>query len=185
MRGIRSQLTSAFRKKAFVKFTRPLEDGSVHGRVLDIGPQFFLLALLDEYIMWNGFQCFRISDVRELQAPAKYSGFYEAAIKKRRDRLPEKPAIDVSSLMKLLLTANQAFPLVTIHLEGVKPNVCYIGRIVDVTSGRVSIIEIGPDAAWDDQPTTYKLSEITRVDFGGAYEEALHLVAGPPPKKKS
>jgi hypothetical protein len=27
-------------------------------------------------------------------------------------------------------------------------------------------------------PTVYKLAEITRVDFGGGYEEALALVGG-------
>lgn len=44
----------------------------------------------------------------------------------------------------------------------------------------MSLLEIGPDALWDDEPETYRLSEITRVDFGGAYEEALHLVGGFP-----
>ncbi|HEX7424334.1 MAG TPA: hypothetical protein VF311_10690 [Terriglobales bacterium] len=36
----------------------------------------------------------------------------------------------------------------------------------------------GPDACWDDKPETYRLREITRVDFGGDYEEALRLVGG-------
>jgi hypothetical protein len=44
----------------------------------------------------------------------------------------------------------------------------------------VSLLEIGPDAAWDNESETYRLSEITRVDFGGDYEEALHLVGGSP-----
>jgi len=44
----------------------------------------------------------------------------------------------------------------------------------------VSLLEIGPDAVWDDKPETYRLSEITRVDFGGDYEGALHLVGGSP-----
>jgi len=34
---------------------------------------------------------------------------------------------------------------------------------------------------WDKEPTKHLLSEITRVDFGGGYEEALHLVGGPAP----
>lgn len=43
---------------------------------------------------------------------------------------------------------------------------------------RVSLLEIGPGASWDDQPNEYKLRDITRIDFGGDYEQALHLVGG-------
>ena len=46
--------------------------------------------------------------------------------------------------------------------------------------GRLSLLEINPDATWDTLPTTCRVSEITRVDFGGDYEGALDLVGGKP-----
>jgi hypothetical protein len=167
-----------------VKFTRPFEQGSVKGYVIDIGPQFFLVALVSDGIRFNGFQCFRLSDVRRLQVPSKYSAFAEAALKKRAERVPKKPHVVITSLPKLLLTANRAFPLVTIHRERVDPDVCQIGHVVDLRNGRVTMLEIGPDAVWDDKPETYPLNEITRVDFGGDYEDALHLVGGLPKTNK-
>jgi hypothetical protein len=181
----RSQLTLALRDKVLVKFTRPFEQGSVNGYVIDIGPQFFLVALVGDGIRFNGFQCFRLSDVRKLQVPSKYSAFAEAALKKRGERFPKKPPVVVSSLRKLLLMANRAFPLVTIHREQVDADVCHIGRVIDLNKGRLSLLEIGPDALWDDEPETYRLGEITRVDFGGDYEEALHLVGGVPTAHKA
>ena len=42
------------------------------------------------------------------------------------------------------------------------------------------IREIGPDAVWEEEAETYRVAQITRVDFGGAYEEALYLVGGDP-----
>ena len=45
---------------------------------------------------------------------------------------------------------------------------------------RVRFLEIDPDAMWAQKPTTIRLSDITRVDFGGGYEEALRLVGGEP-----
>jgi hypothetical protein len=180
----RSQLAAARRYKALVKFTRPFEQGSVNGYVIDIGPQFFLVALVSDGIRFNGFQCFRLSDVRRLQVPHKYAAFAEAALKKRGERIPKKPHVVVASLPKLLLTANQTFPLVTFHREKVDANVCQIGRVIELRNGRVSMLEIGPDAVWDETPETYRLSEITRVDFGGDYEEALHLVGGLPHTNK-
>jgi hypothetical protein len=50
--------------------------------------------------------------------------------------------------------------------------------VVDLRKGRVTLLEIGPDATWDGRLESYQLSEITRVDFGGDYEDALHLIGG-------
>jgi hypothetical protein len=49
-----------------------------------------------------------------------------------------------------------------------------------VDRGRLSLLEIGPDAKWEDSPKEYRVAEITRVNFGGDYEDALHLVGGNP-----
>lgn len=147
---------------------------------MGIGPQFFLVCIVNDGIHFDGFQCFRLSDVRRLEVPAKYSQFVEVALKKRGERLPRRPKVLLGSLPKLLFTASRAFPLVTIHREKVDPETCHIGRVMKLNNGSVAVLEIGPDADWDETPETYRLSEITRVDFGGSYEEALHLVGGVP-----
>jgi hypothetical protein len=172
----KSQLALALRNKLLIRFASALDRGTVNGYVLDIGPQFFLIALVSDGIRPNGFQSYRLSDIRKLQVPDKYARFHEAVLKKRGVRFPKKPRVDVSSLAKLLLTANRAFPLVTIHREKVDASACWIGRVVDLRKGRVTLLEIGPDASWDDRLESYRLSEITRVDFGGDYEDALQLI---------
>ncbi len=166
----------ALRNKILVRFASALDRGTINGYVLDIGPQFFLLALVTDGIRFNGFQCYRLSDVRKLQVPDRYARFHEAVLKKRRERFPQKPPVVVSTLAELLLTANRAFPLVTIHREKVDRGACWIGRVVEVGKGRVTLLEIGPGATWDHELESYRLSEITRVDFGGDYEDALHLI---------
>jgi hypothetical protein len=173
-----SKLATALHDNLLVKFTRPLERGSVLGYVLDIGPRFFLVALVDDRIWFNGFQCFRLSDVRELEVPHKYAAFVEAALKKRGQRMPSKRRINLASLEDMLLSADRAFGLVTIHREQADPGVCEIGRVICAGEGRVKLHEINPDASWDEEPKEYRLSEITRVDFGGDYEAALQLVGG-------
>ena len=120
-KSLSSQLSEALRGKVLVKFSRPFE-GTVHGYVLDVGPQFFLMALLSGDAFWfNGFQCFRISDVRRLQVPDKYAAFNEAVLKKRHQKTPRKPRISVASIQDLLQSANREFPLVTIYRERVDP----------------------------------------------------------------
>jgi hypothetical protein len=52
--------------------------------------------------------------------------------------------------------------------------------VLGVNRGRVSMLEICPDAMWDETPSEHRLNEITGVNFGGDYEDALHLVGGRP-----
>jgi hypothetical protein len=64
-----------------------------------------------------------------------YAPFAEAALKKRGERRPKKPRVSVASIEDLLLSAGQAFPLVTLHREQVDPDVCWIGRVQGVNRG--------------------------------------------------
>lgn len=175
-----SRLHDAIRKRQLIRFTRRFEEATVRGYVLAIGPRFFLLALVSDRIWFDGFECFRIADVKDLK-PDPYTKFAEAVLKKRREKRPMKARLDVSSIGKLLLSASRAFPLVTIHREQIDPDVCWIGRIQRVNLESVWLLEIGPDATWDKVPTEYRLKEITQVNFGGDYENALYLVGGEPP----
>jgi hypothetical protein len=93
---------------------------------MDVGPRFFLLALVSDRIRFEGFECFRCGDVKNLR-PDLYAAFVETALKKRGERRPKKPRVSVGSIEELLLSAGRAFPLVTIHREQVDPNVCWIG----------------------------------------------------------
>jgi hypothetical protein len=185
---IASQLR-ATESREIVKFWVPFEEGSTTGYVLDIGPEFFLLLLIDDDMRFNGFQCLRVRDVRKLQIPAKYASFYEAALRARGESVEEKPRVRLDSVSEILRTANKEFPLVAIHREKINPDVCHIGRVIDMDDSKVQLLEIGPDAVWETEPTKYRLKQITRVDFGGSYEEALFLVGGAPkvakPKRHS
>jgi hypothetical protein len=177
-----SKLAMALDDKLLVKFTRPFEDGWVQGYVLDIGPRFLLMAIVGDDVWFDGFQCFRLSDVRELEVPHKYAAFAEAALRKRGERIPKKPRVSMASLEELLLSAGRAYGLVSIHREQVNPDWIDIGRVVGVDDGRVKLLPIKPDASWDNEPNVYRLSEITCVDFGKDYENALQLVGGPSPE---
>jgi hypothetical protein len=174
-----SQLVNVMHERRLVRFSRRFEVSSIRGYVLDVGPQFFLLALVSDRIWFDGFECFRVSDVSNLRTDP-YAAFVEAALKKRGERKPRKPKVHLTSLEDLLLSAGRAFPLVAIHCEQADPKVCHVGRVVHIVRRRVSLREVGPDATWDRSPTEYLLSQITRVNFGGDYEDALHTVGGDP-----
>jgi hypothetical protein len=175
----RSKIQQLARERQFVRFRRRFEDASIRGYILDIGPRFFLLALVSDRLWFDGFECFRIGDIRDLK-PDPHAEFAVAALRKRREGRPKKPRISLASIEDILLSATKAFPLVTIHREQVRPDTCHIGRVTGIARGQVSLLEIDPDAIWDTTPRRYRLTEITRVNFGGDYEDALHIVGGAP-----
>ncbi|HEY4234102.1 MAG TPA: hypothetical protein VGM76_11785, partial [Lacipirellulaceae bacterium] len=123
------QLSAAMRNRVLVRFTRPLERGSVVGYVVAIGPRFFMVAPVSHDIRFNGFQCFRLSDVRSLKVPNSRADFFEKALKLRGERMPKKPRVDLRSLESLLISANRSFPLVTIHRELADRDVCHVGHV--------------------------------------------------------
>lgn len=173
------RLEDAVRDHRLVRLSRRFEHSAIRGYALEIGPIFFLFTLVSDRVHFDGFECFRVKDIKGIK-PDPYATFVEAALKKRRERRPRKPSVNVASIEELLLSASRAFPLVTIHTEVGDPDVCWIGRILGVNRGRVSLLEINPDATWDNRPAEHRLNDITRVNFGGEYEDALHLVGGEP-----
>jgi len=178
------KLKEACFNKIVVRFSNPYDEGWTHGYVLDIGPQFFLLGLIGEDMRFNGFQCLLVSDLRRINVPDPHEDFIVAALRKRRENIDGKPSIDLSTLPALLKSANTLYPLVTIHRERVKPHVCEIGRVLEVSENSVLLRTITPGAVWEEKPCKIRLSDITRVEFGGGYEEALHLVGGNPKRLK-
>lgn len=164
-------------KRTLVRITRRFEDSGIRGYVSGVGARFFLLTVVSDRLRFDGFECFRVGDLISLQKDP-YVAFAEAALKARGERRPRKPRIALDSIEDLLLSSSRAFPLITISQEKVDPDVCHIGRVAEISRGRVSLLEITPNATWETKPEQYAIKEITRVNFGGDYEGALHAVGG-------
>jgi len=179
MATVRSLLIGAAKSRLLMRLSRRFERTAVRGYVLDVGPRFFLLSLVSDRIWFDGFECFRVADIRRAK-PDPHADFVEAALRKRRARRPRKPPVSVRSVARMVESAGRAFPLVTIHREEVKSSVCWIGRVQAVRAGKVSILEVDPAAKWEARPTKHRLAELTRLSFGGDYENALYLVSGEP-----
>ncbi len=174
-----TDLRSLARARTLVRVHRAaLEEGHADGRIVGCSAKLVALAILDEGIRPNGFKVFRRADISQLEAPAPYADFKREALRLRKDKLPPIPKLDLSSWSSVVSTAARRFPLVPLHMERKDPDVCYIGKPVQLNARRGTFVTISPAAQWDpDDPLVLAWADVTRVDFGGAYEEALALVA--------
>lgn len=177
IKDIRSRLEDARARGIIVRAAREgLEDGWIDGYVAALGDEFFALEVFDKAFRLNGYCCLRYRDVTDLRTPAPHAEFHEKALRARGGARSKSFDVDVSSLPLLLASAGRVFPLLTIHEED-ENDACWIGKLVTVSDEEIELLYISPDAKFDEAPTIYRLEGICTVEFGGAYEEALHLVS--------
>lgn len=175
---ISERLIRAQSEKLIVSFSRPFEDGRFTGFAMDVGAKFFVLASFNDAFEFDQFVCLRIKDVRRLQAPAKHAAFYVAARKLRGDKLPRKIGLDLTDATSILRSVNNS--IVAIYREELEPESCNIGIGLSDNRKHFEMLEIDPDAKWDETPTYFRLKDITRIDLPGPYERALLAVGGEP-----
>ncbi len=179
---IDGNLAEAMEKAVLTRLERSsLEKGNFTGYVIDATDEFVLLLVVGDLIRFDGFSVLRVGDLSSIEVPAPNREFVEQALRVRGEEVVSAPRVDLASLVSVLSSASKEFPLVTIHQEEVAPDVCFIGRIISVDAAKLTLLDIGPDAEWDEEPTERNVTDITRVDFGGQYEDALFQVGGEPP----
>jgi len=178
---LRESLENAQAEQQIVRVTREAFDAQGDlGYVEALDEDLVLLSLISDDIWFNGFSVLRIDDISELEAPHACADFIEEALRLRDEVSEAVPGVSLKEIGAAIRTSGRLFPLVVIHREVADPETCRIGRVEKVTKDSVTLLEIGPDAEWESEPSTFALDEVTRVDFGGGYEEALALVGGKP-----
>jgi hypothetical protein len=157
--------------------TKAMPGESLDGYVVSLSETFVLLHILDNgnYTSLNGYVALPIGGLKIVRVQDDYMAFSERAMKVKGISPLPQPDILLLDLPGLLSSADAHFPLVTIHQERVDRGCCFIGRVEKLTKRFVHLRKIDPAAHWVE---TEKLlfEDITRVDFGGGYEEALWLV---------
>lgn len=80
-----------------------------------------------------------------------------------------------------LHSANQRAPLVSIHVEFDRPDICWVGAVHKLNADTMQLLEVDTQAVWKRRPRAVDLEDVTRIEFGGSYEEGLASIAGPIP----
>ena len=149
-------------------------DSWTDGFVVDANEEMVLLQLVDDSVRLNGYQILFLEDISDFAHPAPFNDFQKKVLTLRGEEVVD-PEVDLDDLAVLLIDISEEFGLVTLHREEVEPDSCEIGRVIRADAVTYELEEIGSDARWFDDTFEYDLYDITRIEFGGAYEEALML----------
>jgi hypothetical protein len=158
--------------------------GRMAGFVVDFSECFILFHVVDmDAFRLNGYSVIRRADVRKHRAFDKRE-FWQYRAVRRFKLTPVRPAgVSLVSAPLLLGSIDEQYPLFTIHPERTKSDVCYIGHLLSMNAGTFTIDDLNSNAEWSG-PRRLKFKDVTRVDFGGGYENALAATAPKRPKRK-
>jgi len=157
---------------------KPIDKHLLRGFLLTWSVDLTILHLIDDVqYQLNGYAIFRNKDVKRWRGvtPDEFSA-RAAAIHKLRPTAPK--GVSITSLQDALSSAGKAFPLITLRQERIAPGVCVVGKVSKLKARSVVLFHISPQAEWD-QDEKHRLRDITKIDFGGAYETLLHKMSTP------
>jgi hypothetical protein len=116
------------RRREFIRFSRRFESSKIRGYALEVGPQFFLLALVSDRLWFDGFECFCVKDVKDLR-PDPYAPFCRGRFEKNGEHRPKKPRVSVARYI-----ANRSI------------RTCAESGVFKQNHLRVTLLEMSPDA---------------------------------------
>lgn len=177
-RIIRSQYLVRFRRK-------PLDESWLYGFVLACSETLTLLHLLETATFTlNGYSVIRNEDVSLFAVYDRPAYYYESKVLRLKGIRPQpQPEISIGNLSDLLTSIDRLYPLFTIHRELMNDDCCFVGSLAAITAKTFTLDEVDDCGEWIG-PRRYRFSDITKIDFGGGYEDALALVARPDRKRK-
>ncbi len=167
-----------------VKIDRtPIDENSLVGFLVERAKDLLLLNVVNpDVVCLNGYSVIRRRDVRRLRVQRKDAFLIRAL--RLKNIGPSKPSeISISNWPQLLESVNRQFPLFTIHQERLDNEVCYVGRLAASSATSFGLKEIDPEARWN-RSRSYNFDNLTKVDFGGGYEDALARLAITPLRRR-
>lgn len=181
-KSVVAKLERAQQDRLLVRIRRWIpESSSVEGFVVGVGRRWVVLAQLSDRIALDGWSLLRLKDIQAVKVNPDSDSFPAQVLRRRSQWPPVSPPVDLDDTVAVITTAPAVAPLLAVHEEFSRPDICWIGKVRSVNDTKLRLHEVDSDAGWRQKVSTIDPDSVTRIDLGGGYEEALHLVAGEPP----
>jgi hypothetical protein len=147
----------------------------LRGSIVLENKNWLVLALLNDAVFYDGYVAVRRSDINEI-VDASEEGFESRALKvlaRNPESLGDLSARSASGLVNAMA---KRYRLITVHREFRNPNSCVIGEIASVSRTEIQLHSITRKARFQRGTWTIPFSDITRIEWGGMYEQAIEAV---------
>jgi hypothetical protein len=165
--------------RELVQITRRLKGADrLEGFLVGRGERWVLLHLVTPHgFSLDGYVALRAVDIKSCKPWGAKNGSFPSRCLQYFGEIPVVPqGIDLSRTHRLIVSAAARWPLLTLFVEADDPEVCFVGQPVSVSSRHLRLLPISPAAEWQEEPIRFDLRDVTRIQFGGRYEEALYAL---------
>ncbi len=164
-------------EQTFIDIYSDHQGGSAYGFIIDYNDGFLILEKFSEEGNHEGISIL----LRENITRIKWAGNDIESTSKLIDpkkRIDYKNEIDLATKETILATVYKRFGHVTVLVEDLDKNICFVGQILELDSESVVINEFGTRISLDRKFILLSLNDITRIDAGGVYELNLKKILG-------
>ena len=149
-----------------------IDDDNLSGFVLDVSEELTLIHYMYDGFHLDGYCVILNSHVTACNIFDDPDCFQNRALRLKNIR-PRKPrGIDISNWTTAFESASKHFPLLVVNREASDPDTCLVGRLASMNANSITLFSITPIAQWNGK-TQFLIGDVTRLDFGGGYEDVL------------
>ncbi|MFC8597789.1 hypothetical protein [Isoptericola sp. NPDC057191] len=182
-RAVRERLERASQERLAVGVRRWIRGADhIEGFVVGVGARWVALAQLDDRVSLDGWTLLRLKDIQAVTVEPDHDSFTIKALRARAEWPPQVPDVALDDLRGAATSAAALAPMSATFVELDRPDICYVGSLVSVDDRRLRLLEVDTQGQWHRKTRSLDPDDVTRIDFGGRYEETLALVAGPAPE---
>jgi hypothetical protein len=146
------------------------------GIVVAQSTRLLLLNIMDPAIILDGYAIIFLSDITDASVCYDNAEFINMALRLRHQKPFCPKDFRLENLNDAIISASTHAPLITLRRERMHRDSCWIGRVQSIGDKLLTIKSISPAAKFEEDEV-YRLCDLTKVEFGGRYEDALHSVA--------
>jgi hypothetical protein len=172
---VEALLEAAIHDEALVGLRRaPVPDDVLEGFVVG-ADLWIMLHKTTDYLTLDGYATVPAASIVDMWFADEVSAVVERVLA-RRGESAQPIEIRLDSARGVLEDVASLVPLVTVFVEHDVPDGPYVGRLASLHHDTFTLRPITPAGDWSDEET-FEYSAVTRIDFGGKYEDGLALVA--------
>jgi len=150
--------------------------GDIRGFVADLSDELVLLDIVDD-VRANGHMIVMRDDISFLRWNTAQMRAWERAVVVANVPTSPEPAIDLTDWMSAIASLESHDRLLTFHRERMDGSVCYLARDIELSFGLVVGLQVSIDGE-EDGRFALRMEDLTRLDFGTAYERGLGRILG-------
>lgn len=142
------------------------------GFILDFNDDFLLLETFDDDCNYDGLSIFFRHNITRIRWGGNEISSNARLIDSTK-RLTSKPSIDLTSIESIIRSSHKVYGHITIHIQDIDKDVCFIGQVHEMDDASIVIHEFGTKLSLDRKFILLSLDDITKIDVGGQYERKL------------